>query len=135
MCFAKLNVLTNAFLTQGLVDLGIFQGDLTKLISDKKIKEYFIHGLGHWLGLDVHDVGDYNINSNREQLRAFEQGMVMTIEPGIYIPLTDLSVDAKWRGIGVRIEDNIAVTETGFENFSVNSPQTIEDIEALMKET
>ncbi|MFQ3267877.1 MAG: Xaa-Pro aminopeptidase [Colwellia sp.] len=135
MCFAKLNVLTNAFLTQGLVDLGIFQGDLTKLISDKKIKEYFIHGLGHWLGLDVHDVGDYNINSNREQLRAFEQGMVMTIEPGIYIPLTDLSVDAKWRGIGIRIEDNIAVTETGFENFSVNSPQTIEDIEALMKET
>ncbi|PKG86483.1 Xaa-Pro aminopeptidase [Colwellia sp. 75C3] len=135
MCFAKLNVLTNAFLTQGLVDLGILQGDLTELISDKKIKEYFIHGLGHWLGLDVHDVGDYHINTDREQLRAFEQGMVMTIEPGIYIPLSDLSVEEKWRGIGVRIEDNIAVTETGFENFSVNSPQTIEDIEELMKET
>ncbi|PKI14332.1 Xaa-Pro aminopeptidase [Colwellia sp. 12G3] len=135
MSFAKLNILTNAFLTQGLVDLGILQGDLTELISDKKIKEYFIHGLGHWLGLDVHDVGDYHINTKREQLRAFEVGMVMTIEPGIYIPLSDLSVEAKWRGIGVRIEDNIAVTATGFENFTANSPQTIEDIEELMKKT
>lgn len=132
MSFAKLNVLTNAFLTQGLVDLGIIEGDLTELISDKKVKEYFIHGLGHWLGLDVHDVGDYHINTDREQLRAFEVGMVMTIEPGIYIPLSDSSVEAKWRGIGVRIEDNIAVTATGFENLTANSPQTIEDIEALM---
>ena len=135
MCFAKLNVLTNAFLTEGLVELGILQGDLAELISDKKIKEYFIHGLGHWLGLDVHDVGDYHISTEREQLRAFEVGMVMTIEPGIYIPLSDLGVEAKWRGIGVRIEDNIAVTATGFENFSVNSPQTIADIEALMLKT
>ncbi|AAZ27530.1 Xaa-Pro aminopeptidase [Colwellia psychrerythraea 34H] len=133
MSFAKLNILTNAFLTQGLVDLGIIEGDLTELISDKKVKEYFIHGLGHWLGLDVHDVGDYHINTDREQLRAFEVGMVMTIEPGIYIPLSDHSVDEKWRGIGVRIEDNIAVTATGFENLTANSPQTIEDIEALMK--
>jgi Xaa-Pro aminopeptidase len=133
MSFAKLNVLTNAFLTQGLVDLGILQGNVTKLISDKKVKEYFIHGLGHWLGLDVHDVGDYHISTDREQLRAFEVGMVMTIEPGIYIPLNDLSVEEKWRGIGIRIEDNIAVTATGFENFTVNSPQTIEDIEALMR--
>lgn len=134
MSFAKLNVLTNEFLTKGLVDLGILSGDLTELINDKKIKNYFIHGLGHWLGLDVHDVGDYHISSDREQLRAFEEGMVMTIEPGIYIPLTDLNVEEKWRGIGVRIEDNIAVTATGFENFSVNSPQTIEEIESLMKE-
>jgi Xaa-Pro aminopeptidase len=133
MSFAKLNTITNAFLTQGLVDLGILQGDITELIDDKKVKEYFIHGLGHWLGLDVHDVGDYHINTYREQTRAFEPGMVMTIEPGIYIPLSDLSVDEKWRGIGVRIEDNIAVTTTGFENFTVNSPQTIEEIESLMK--
>ena len=132
MSFAKLNVLANAFLTQGLLGLGILEGDLNELISDKKVKEYFIHGLGHWLGLDVHDVGDYHINTDREQLRVFEVGMVMTIEPGLYIPLSDLSVEAKWRGIGVRIEDNIAVTEKGFENFTVNSPQTIEDIEALM---
>jgi len=135
MCFAKLNVLTNTFLTEGLVGLGILQGDLTQLIKDKKIKQYFIHGLGHWLGLDVHDVGDYHMNTNKEQLRAFEPGMVMTIEPGIYIPLSDLSVAEKWRGIGIRIEDNIAVTATGFENFTANSPQTIEDIETLMLAT
>jgi len=133
MTFAQLNVLTNAFLTEGLVELGILQGDLTQLISEKKVKEYFIHGLGHWLGLDVHDVGDYHISTEREQLRAFEIGMVMTIEPGIYIPLTDLNVEEKWRGIGVRIEDNIAVTKDGFENFTVNSPQTVADIEGLMK--
>ena len=132
MTFAKLNVLTNTFLTEGLVELGILQGDLAELVIEKKVKEYFIHGLGHWLGLDVHDVGDYHISTEREQLRAFEPGMVMTIEPGIYIPLTDLNVEAKWRGIGVRIEDNIAVTEIGFENFTVNSPQTIEEIEMLM---
>jgi len=134
MSFAKLNVLTNAFLTQGLVDLDILQGDVTELISEKKIKDYFIHGLGHWLGLDVHDVGDYHINTGREQLRAFEEGMVMTIEPGIYIPLSDENVAQKWRGIGVRIEDNIAVTATGFENLTANSPQTIEAIELLMQE-
>ncbi len=133
MCFAKLNELTNAFLTQGLMDLGILVGDLAELIEEKKIKEYFIHGLGHWLGLDVHDVGDYHINSDKEQLRVFEKGMVLTIEPGIYIPLTDLNVAQKWRGIGVRIEDNIAVTSDGYENLTVNSPQTIEDIELLMK--
>jgi Xaa-Pro aminopeptidase len=132
MCFAKLNELTNTFLTQGLIDLGILVGDLAELIDEKKVKKYFIHGLGHWLGLDVHDVGDYHSSKEREQLRAFEKGMVMTIEPGIYIPLTDLNVAEKWRGIGVRIEDNIAVTEHGFENLTMNSPQTIEDIEALM---
>jgi len=135
MSFAKLNEITNAFLTQGLVDLGILQGDVTELISEKKVKDYFIHGLGHWLGLDVHDVGDYHISTDKEQLRAFEEGMVMTIEPGIYIPLSDLNVAEKWRGIGVRIEDNIAVTATGFENLTVNSPQTIADIESLMRET
>ncbi|MEI6893807.1 MAG: Xaa-Pro aminopeptidase [Colwellia sp.] len=133
MTFAKLNVLVNKFLTQGLLDLGILTGDLTELISRKAVKKYFIHGLGHWLGLDVHDVGDYYINSDREQTRAFEKGMVMTIEPGIYIPLDDLSVEEKWRGIGIRIEDNIVVTETGFENLTVNSPTTIKAIEALMK--
>jgi len=132
MSFVKLNIITNAFLTQGLVDLGILKGDVSELIADKKVKKYFIHGLGHWLGLDVHDVGDYHINTDRELTRSFEEGMVMTIEPGIYIPLNDYSVGEKWRGIGIRIEDNIAVTSTGFENFSVNSPQTIEEIESLM---
>lgn len=133
MSFAKLNVLTNAFLTQGLIDLGILSGDIAELIEEKAVKDYFIHGLGHWLGLDVHDVGDYHSNNKREQTRAFEEGMVMTIEPGIYIAHDDITVAEKWRGIGIRIEDNIAVTATGFENLTVNSPDTIEEIEALMK--
>lgn len=130
--FAELNRLVCDFLTQGLYDLGILTGDLTQLLAQKACKKYFIHGLGHWLGLDVHDVGDYHSNQQREQHRPFATGMVMTIEPGIYIPLTDKSVDEKWRGIGVRIEDNIAVTATGFENLTVNAPKTIVEIEALM---
>ena len=134
-CFADLNKTTNAFLTKGLVDLGILSGDLDELIRDKKVNEYFIHGLGHWLGLDVHDVGDYQINTKREQLRPFEPGMVMTIEPGIYIPQSDMNVDKKWRGIGIRIEDNIVVTNQGFENLTATAPDTIEAIEALMKKS
>jgi Xaa-Pro aminopeptidase len=133
-CFAQLNVIVNAFLTKGLVELGILTGDLEDLIKNKVVKEYFIHGLGHWLGLDVHDVGDYQINESKEQRRAFAVGMVMTIEPGLYFPLSDLNVDKKWRGIGIRIEDNIAVTEDGFENLTANSPVEICDIEALMAE-
>jgi Xaa-Pro aminopeptidase len=131
-CFAQLNEIVNAFLTQGLLDLGILTGELDELIKNKAVKEYFIHGLGHWLGLDVHDVGDYQINDKKEQSRAFAVGMVMTIEPGLYIPLTALSVDKKWRGIGIRIEDNIVVTEQGCENLTANSPDEISDIEALM---
>lgn len=130
--FAELNRLVCDFLTQGLYDLGILKGDLSILLAQRACKKYFIHGLGHWLGLDVHDVGDYQANQQREQLRPFASGMVMTIEPGIYIPLTDKSVDEKWRGIGVRIEDNIAVTETGYENLTINAPKTIADIEKVM---
>ena len=133
MSFAKLNDIITPFLTQGLIDLGILIGDKAELIAEKKVKQYFIHGLGHWLGLDVHDVGDYHVSTEKELNRVFDVGMVMTIEPGIYIPLSDLSVDEKWRGIGVRIEDNIAVTATGFENLTANSPQTIDEIEQLMQ--
>ncbi len=130
--FAELNRIVCNFLTQGLYDLGILTGDLNELLAQRACKKYFIHGLGHWLGLDVHDVGDYHANQQREQLRPFVAGMVMTIEPGIYIPKSDQTVDEKWRGIGVRIEDNVLVTSTGVENISVNAPKTIADIEALM---
>lgn len=129
---AHLNKITCDFLTEGLYNLGILQGDLPSLIKDKACKKYFIHGLGHWLGLDVHDVGDYQSNEKREQTRAFELGMVMTIEPGLYIPLDDFTVEAKWRGIAVRIEDNILVTKTGYENLTVNAPKEVAEIEALM---
>jgi len=131
--FAQLNETANECLTQGLLDLAILSGDLTQLLSDKACKKYFIHGLGHWLGLDVHDVGDYHMNENKEQCREFVAGMVLTIEPGLYMPNDDFDLDEKWRGIGIRIEDNIVVSEQGYENLTVNSPRTINDIEALMK--
>jgi len=131
MTFAKLNEIVGEVLTRGLYELGILTGDLDTLIEENACKAFFIHGLGHWLGLDVHDVGDYHINEQRQQLRPFEEGMVMTIEPGLYIPV-GAEVDEKWQGIGVRIEDNIAVTATGYENFTVNAPKTVAEIEALM---
>mgnify|MGYP002700347460 CR=1 FL=1 len=87
--FAKLNNIANKYLTQGLLDLGILSGELTELVKEKACKKYFIHGLGHWLGLDVHDVGDYHINDNKEQCREFTPGMVLTIEPGLYMPLDE----------------------------------------------
>jgi Xaa-Pro aminopeptidase len=132
--FAQLNALTCNFLTTELHKLNILKGNLPQLIKDKACKKYFIHGLGHWLGLDVHDVGDYQVNDNRQQLRSFEPGMVMTIEPGLYIPLGDTDVDEKWRGIGVRIEDNVLVTDQGHENLTTNAPKSIVDIENLMAE-
>lgn len=130
--FAKLNHIANEYLTKGLLDLEILSGDLTELIKEKACKKYFIHGLGHWLGLDVHDVGDYHINDNKEQLREFVPGMVLTIEPGLYMPLDDMNIAKQWRGIGIRIEDNIVVTANGCENLTANCPETISDIETLM---
>lgn len=128
---AKLNDLCHQVLTKGLIELGILIGDYEELLAEKACKQYFIHGLGHWLGLDVHDVGDYQVVEKR-QTRVFEPGMVLTIEPGLYIPSDDMSVDEKWRGLAIRIEDNIVITEQGHENLTTNSPKEIAEIEALM---
>ncbi|MFD2166081.1 Xaa-Pro aminopeptidase [Thalassotalea euphylliae] len=130
--FAQLNTIVCDVLTKGLYELGILKGNLDELLEKKACKQYFIHGLGHWLGLDVHDVGDYHVDDQRQQMRPFAPGMIMTIEPGIYIPLGTEDVDQKWQGIGVRIEDNILVTESGHENLTVNAPKTTSDIEYLM---
>lgn len=116
-------------LTQGLVDLGLLEGQVKKLIKDEKYKQFFMHRTGHWLGMDVHDVGDYKIN---QQWRAFEPGMVLTVEPGLYIPCDCKTVDEKWRGIGIRIEDDVLVTADGHEVLTSGVPKTITDIEALM---
>jgi len=138
--FAQLNTLVNEILTQGLLELGILSGDLATLIEEKACKKYFIHGLGHWLGLDVHDVGDYQVNTDKQQLRKFKAGMVMTIEPGLYIPLDDDSVDKKWRGIGIRIEDNILVVDKsinalGHENLTAKAVKSVADIEKACAST
>ena len=115
-------------ITEGLVELGILSGDVDKLIADNAHRAYYMHGLAHWLGLDVHDVGDYN---QKGAQRALEPGMVFTVEPGIYID-SNSDCDPKWHGIGVRIEDNILITEDGSENLTVSVPKSVAEIEALM---
>ncbi len=116
-------------LTQGLVDLGLLAGKVEQLIEDEAYKVFYMHRIGHWLGMDVHDVGDYKIDN---EWRILEPGMVLTIEPGLYIPLDCMDVDEKWRGIGIRIEDDLVVTTTGYHILSSAVPKTIADIEALM---
>ncbi|MFD1259888.1 Xaa-Pro aminopeptidase [Entomomonas asaccharolytica] len=116
-------------ITEGLVELGILQGNVETLIANKAYTEFYMHSTGHWLGLDVHDVGAYRIN---KQSRPFEAGMVLTIEPGIYIAPDNTKVAEKWRGIGIRIEDNVVVTEQGHRVMTANAPKTIAEIESLM---
>lgn len=113
--------------TEGLVKLGILQGDVEQLIENKAYHPFFMHGLSHWLGLDVHDVGFYGV----ERDRILEPGMVLTIEPGLYIA-PDADVPPKYRGIGVRIEDDILITEDGNENLTAMVVKDPDEIEALM---
>ncbi|WP_396588222.1 Xaa-Pro aminopeptidase [Bermanella sp. R86510] len=115
-------------LTQGLVNLGLLNGDVDKLIEEEAYKPFFMHGTGHWLGLDVHDVGAYKIDG---EWRMLEPGMVVTIEPGLYVSPDNDQVDAKWRGIGIRIEDDVLVTDQGHEVLSKDVPKSIKEIEAL----
>ena len=116
-------------LTQGLVDLGLLSGNVNELVESEAFRQFFMHGTGHWLGMDVHDVGAYKIG---EDWRAYEAGMVVTVEPGLYVAPDDETVDAKWRGIGIRIEDDIVVTENGPLVLTKNVVKTIDDIESLM---
>lgn len=114
-------------LTEGLVRLGILKGEVEQLIADKAYRQFYMHGLGHWLGLDVHDVG----NSGTERDRALEIGMVLTLEPGLYIS-SEADVPERYKGIGVRIEDNLLITEYGNKNLTSGCPKEIADIEAIM---
>ena len=97
-------------LTEGLVELGLLRGRVANLIKRDAHRAFYMHRVGHWLGLDVHDVGDYRVG---DQWRMLEPGMVMTVEPGLYIPADNTKVAKKWRGIGIRIEDDVVVTEDG----------------------
>jgi Xaa-Pro aminopeptidase len=117
-----------AVITQGLIVLGILKGELDDNIERQTYRQFYMHGLSHWLGLDVHDVGNYKIDG---QDRPLKIGMVLTVEPGIYIA-PDADVDSKWCGIGIRIEDNLLITQGGHENLTLAAPKTISDIEALM---
>ncbi|MGI1679290.1 MAG: Xaa-Pro aminopeptidase [Cellvibrionaceae bacterium] len=116
-------------ITSGLVELGLLKGDVDELIKTEGYKRFYMHRVGHWLGMDVHDVGDYKVGG---EWRVLEPGMVMTVEPGIYVSPTDETVEEKWRGIGIRIEDDVLVTKTGCEILSAGAPRTVDEIEALM---
>ena len=117
-------------MVEGLVDLKLLKGDVDELIANESYKKFCVHRSSHWLGLDVHDVGDYRVGG---QWRTLEPGMVLTIEPGIYIP-DDESVPSKLRGIGVRIEDDVLVTRDGHEVLTEAAPKSIDDVEAVMRE-
>ncbi|MGR9052343.1 MAG: Xaa-Pro aminopeptidase [Gammaproteobacteria bacterium] len=119
-----------AVLTKGLVALGLLEGKVSKLIKDEAYKTFYMHRTGHWLGMDVHDVGDYKVNG---EWRVLEAGMVLTVEPGLYVPTECETVDPKWRGIGIRIEDDVLVTKDGHEILTAGVPKTIEHIESLMQ--
>ncbi|MGI9271647.1 MAG: aminopeptidase P N-terminal domain-containing protein [Woeseiaceae bacterium] len=116
-------------ITRGLKKIGLLEGTLSRLIKDGAYREYFMHRTGHWLGMDVHDVGDYKVG---DEWRLLESGMVTTVEPGIYIPASR-KVPAKWRNIGVRIEDDVAVTSNGPDVLSKGLAKDPDEIESLMQ--
>lgn len=118
-------------LTEGLVDLAILVGDVDQLIQDKAYSPFYMHSSGHWLGMDVHDVGNHKVDG---QWRTFEPGMVLTVEPGLYVAPDNTDVEAKWRGIGIRIEDNILVTAEGCDVLTIGLEKDPDAIECLMKE-
>ena len=134
--FAMVTAAAEQVLTEGLLGLGILQGELEQLIADKACKQYFIHGIGHWLGLDVHDVGAYKITEPNGDIaeQPFLSGMVLTIEPGLYIP-SGSSTDRRWWDLAIRIEDNLLVTADGHENLTTAVPKEIDAIEQLMAAT
>ncbi len=116
-------------LTQGLVDLGLIEGEVDALIEDGKYKAFYMHRAGHWLGMDVHDVGQYKVEG---QWRKLLPGMVLTVEPGLYISAGTEGVDPRWWNIGIRIEDDVAVSDDGYEVLTGAVPKTVDGIEGLM---
>jgi len=111
-------------ISQGLINLNILPNDIDMVINNELYKEFFMHKTGHWIGLDVHDVGDY-------EGILFEPGMVITVEPGIYISLSNTNVEKKWRGIGVRIEDDVLITSNGSEVITKKLAKKRDAIEAI----
>jgi Xaa-Pro aminopeptidase len=116
-------------LTEGMVRLGLLEGEPEKLIEEKQYEKFYMHGLGHFLGIDVHDVGLYYRDG---QSRSLEPGMVITVEPGLYVSEKSENIPEKYRGIGVRIEDDVLITEDGPRVLSSKVPKQPEEIEELM---
>ena len=114
-------------LVDGLLDLGLCKGTRQSVLEDGSYRSFFMHRTGHWLGLDVHDCGYYAVQG---RTRSLEKGMVLTVEPGLYIDPEEEGVEERWRGIGVRIEDDILVTDTGHENLTASIPKEVSEVEA-----
>ncbi len=119
-------------ITEGLVELGLLNGEIEALIESEAYKPFYMHRTGHWLGLDVHDVGEYKVDG---EWRVFEPGMALTVEPGIYVAPGNTSVAKKWRGIGIRIEDDVVVTKSGCKVLTSGVPKAADEIESLMAES
>jgi len=118
-------------LTEGLVEHGILRGDAAELVEQKAYLPFYMHRTGHWLGMDVHDVGEYRLEG---AWRTLEPGMAMTVEPGLYFREGQKGLDPRWWNIGVRIEDDILVTRGAPENLSAAAPKSVAEIEGLMAE-
>jgi Xaa-Pro aminopeptidase len=127
--WGDIHLATAQIITEGLVELGILNGSIDELLETKAYQRFYIHHSGHWLGLDTHDPSEYQYGSN---WRLLETGMTLTVEPGIYIPHEYTDIDPIWRGIGIRIEDDVLVTTTGSEVLSQGLAKFIDEIEALM---
>lgn len=128
IAWSKLQEIAVSHLSKGLVSLGILKGTVAEVIKNKTYLLYYMHNVSHWLGLDVHDAGAYKID---DQWRTLEEGMVLTVEPGLYLS-ANKNLDKKWWDIGVRIEDDILVTPEGCEVLTKDVPKEISEIEAIM---
>lgn len=127
--FKDLHDMGTSLLTDAMLELGLLSGRKEDLIQAMAQKKYYPHGIGHWLGMDVHDAGLY---FKKGEPRPIEANMCFTVEPGIYIPADDTSAPAKYRGIGIRIEDNVRVTSSGSENMTSSAPKEIADLEKVV---
>jgi Xaa-Pro aminopeptidase len=125
-----LHSVTLRSLTEGMLELGVLEGRPEELVENAAYRRYYMHRTSHWLGLDVHDVGSYTLEGKPRTLCA---GMVFTVEPGIYVPADDDVAAPRFRGIGVRIEDDVRITETGHENLTQTIPKKPEDVEAWVR--
>ncbi len=119
-------------MVEGLVDLKLMEGEVEEILHSERYRDFCPHNSSHWLGSDVHDVGDYRVDG---AWRPLEPGMVLTVEPGIYIPADDSSrhLAPRWRGVGIRVEDDVAITRQGHEVLSASAPKSVDDIEELMR--
>jgi Xaa-Pro aminopeptidase len=116
-------------IARGLKRLGLLSGTVPAIVRSGAYRQFFMHRTGHWLGMDVHDVGDYKVG---DQWRVLEPGMVMTVEPGLYIPRGTPGVKARWQGIGVRIEDDVLVTPEGADLLTAGLPREPDEVVALV---